>query len=165
MRVLLVALASLLIASSAVAQTGVGGPPPQPRTPPRGQDSPPNTPSQTASQQAPLGAVTCRIGHIAVYANRVHVHCSTLGLALESAMSQMPGGSGQPPPSSAPAFFAVGLQSEPALANLTVSLATAAAAQNKRVQILFDTSQASNPPGCQANDCRRLISLMMLVGD
>jgi len=178
MRILFIAALTLVLAGAAVAQTHA---PPPPQQPPqqgtsRSHQSAPNASqadmlhamNEQMHEQGALASVTCRIGNIAVLDTRVHVHCAGGPQAVASDIQGMVQGlyaGGQPPSStsSAPGYFAVGLQADPALANLVVSLATQAAAQNKQVQILYRVAPGGNPPGCQPNDCRRLIGIVMLV--
>jgi hypothetical protein len=102
--------------------------------------------------------VTCAVGNVAVFGDRVHVRCSAIQQVLTGVMGQ-----GAAPAQKTPAYYAVGLQAEPALANLTLTLATQAAAQHKQVQIFYINSPNQNPPGCQPYDCRRLTGIVMLV--
>lgn len=135
MRKLIIAASALAFASAAAAQD-------------------PNS-AQLGNQTV---TVTCAVGNVAVFGDRVHVRCSALQQALAGVMGQ-----GAAPAQNTPAHYAVGLQAEPALANLTLTLATEAAAQHKQVQIFYINSPNQNPPGCQPHDCRRLTGIVMLV--
>ncbi len=108
--------------------------------------------------------VTCRVGDVAVFDNRVHVRCAggtggvpSITESLQNAQGQITGASqgGRVP------YYAVALQSAPA--NSVLNLASHAAAQNRQVQILYHAEAGSNPPGCHPSDCRRLIGIIMVV--
>jgi hypothetical protein len=151
MRVLLVAASVFLFAGAAFAQ-------------PQGMEQ-----GQGPPRSGELGSVTCRIGNVAAFRDRVHIRCagditSQLQAQMQAMQSAMQGGGGgNAQTAAAPTYFAVGVQSEPALANLVLSLATQASAQNKQVQIYFDPSPSANPLGCHPSDCRRLAGLLMVV--
>ena len=175
MRVLLFALASLCLAGSALAQSNVGGPPPrQPPPSSRNHEVAPG-PNQNmldhmneaVNGQSAVRSTTCRIGNVGVFGNRVHVRCAAIESPIQAPRPPLGnlGQSAVPMEAWLPTYFAVSLQSDAALANMTVSLATAAAAQNKQVQILFTAGAGANPTGCAPNDCRRLIGMLMLVRD
>lgn len=144
----------------------------------------------SAQMQAPppsrIVSVTCRVGNIGVFQNRVHVRCAAAdNQAVQRSIQEMlnsidrmgvgsAGGGGAPldPATQAmyqamaanlPRFFAVGTQAEPAMADRLVQVASAAAAQNRQVEIFFDAANSANPPGCAQNDCRRLIGIVMIV--
>ena len=105
---------------------------------------------------------TCWIADVGAFTNRVHIRCTRdTGPSL--------GGLHTPdyvPPPEADAgivYFAVGAASDSALADRVIALASSASQQNKQVQIFYRTNPAENPPGCQTNDCRRLIGLVMII--
>ena len=105
---------------------------------------------------------TCFIADVAAFSNRVHVHCAPAGTTFGGGLytrDYVP----PPEPDAGIVYFAVGAASDAALADRVIALATSATQQNRQVQILYRTSAAENPPGCQANDCRRLIGLTLIV--
>jgi hypothetical protein len=165
MRIFVVAVLSIMLTGPAVAQ----------------RQAPPGSNYQEGMQAAydvlPAVAITCRVGNVGVFADRVHVRCAgDQTAAVQSVLSQIMqqqgvgggGGSGAGGANSTevagpPTFFAVGVQANPALADLVVSLASQASAQNRQVQIFFRPSATHNPPGCGHHDCRLMTGLVMQV--
>lgn len=165
MRIFVVAALSMMLVGSAFAQ----------------RHGPPGSGFQEQQQAAynalPPVAITCRVGNVAVFPERVHVRCAgDQAAAVQSVMQQMMqqqglgggGGGGGGGANSAqiagpPSFFAVGVQANPALADLVVLLASQASAQNRQVEIHFRPSAFHNPPGCASHDCRALVGIVMVV--
>ncbi len=104
----------------------------------------------------------CGIADVGAFTNRVHVRCARdTGPALGGLHTP----DYVPPPEADESviYFAVGATSDPALADRVIVLANSASQQNKQVQIFYRTNPAENPPGCQPNDCRRLIGFVMII--
>jgi hypothetical protein len=168
MRIVIVAALMLSLTGAVFAQTSIGaGAPPQPRSQQSDRGSAAVEGAQ-ADRTAPIASITCRVGGVAAYRDRVHVQCGgdprVVAQTIEQQMREvLQGMQGQAPPQpgSGPTFFAVGLPAEPALAALTVDLATHASAHNRQVQIFFVATTGENPHGCAPNDCRRLVGIAL----
>lgn len=105
---------------------------------------------------------TCFIADVAAFINRIHVHCAPAGTTFGNGL-YVHDYAPPPEPDAGIVYFAVGAASDPALADRVIAVATSATQQNRQVQILYRTNPAENPPGCQANDCRRLVGLTLIV--
>lgn len=92
---------------------------------------------------SPMGVAwhTCNIVQIGVEANRIHVRCTTAPSGYSNIF-----------------WFASALDSATAAqSNRLLVMMNTAYALGKPMLIGFDTNAANNPPGCQTNDCRKLL--------
>jgi hypothetical protein len=91
----------------------------------------PNTPNSSL--------VTCVISNIAVFSNRIHVHCASVV------------------PSTTISYFAASGDSAHALTtNRFLTLLNTAYALGKPVYLYYLDDPSNNPPGCQSGDCRAI---------
>jgi hypothetical protein len=104
---------------------------------------------------------TCVIADVAAFTNRVHVRCPHGSSPRSGLYTREYTPPVQPDP--AVIYFAVGATADPALADRVIALAGLAVEQNKSVVIFYRTNPAENPPGCLAQDCRRLVGIVTLV--
>ena len=103
-------------------------------------------PNAAAAQYQYSNEVSCTVGEVAVYPDRIHVFCSA--------------GGGNSPTGGGPVaikYFAVEIGS-PIAAN-AVSIASAATVHGRPVAITFDHDASDNPAGCLPGDCRRLVGI------
>lgn len=89
--------------------------------------------------------ITCTVGEVAVYYNRVHVFCS--GAAVTDIIDGTGG----------IRFFAVGI-TDP-MAPHVVAIANAAMVSGRPISIAYKPGAASNPEGCGAHDCRGIANV------
>lgn len=101
----------------------------------------------------------CVVVDVAAFSNRIHVHCVVPTQTHTGLYSR--GYTPPPQPDVGIVYFAVGAQSDPALADRALELATAAAQMNKPVHVFCRTNPAENPPGCLASDCRKLTGFVL----
>ena len=94
----------------------------------------------------------CPIVDIATFNNRVHIHCTP----QISACSLQPGKCAAPEP---PQYFAV--EASSAMAPTVIQIALAALSSKRPLNIFYDDNAAANPGGCQQNDCRRIIGVVI----
>jgi hypothetical protein len=90
--------------------------------------------------------VSCTVGEVAVYPDRVHVFCSA--------------GGGQSPTGGGPVairYFSVEIGNP--LAAHAVAIASAATVHGRPIAITFDHDASDNPAGCLPGDCRRLVGI------
>jgi hypothetical protein len=83
------------------------------------------------------GPFHCTIANIAVFSNRIHVHCT----AAISGISY---------------FAASGNSAHALTTNRFLALLNTAYSLGKPVYIYYLDNPASNPPGCQSGDCRAI---------
>jgi len=99
-----------------------------------------------SSAQAPESGVWrsgCVISNIMVGGDRIHVRCTT---ALADGTQ----------------FYAIHADSAHQIkANRILSILTTAFEMSRPVDILYETDVASNPPGCNAADCRFIKSILI----
>lgn len=89
--------------------------------------------------------VSCTVGEIAVFPDRVHVFCSA-GAGQTSLI--IPG---------TIRYFSVEIGSPLALPLITI--ASAATAHGRPIAVTSSTVVTENPAGCLAHDCRRLVGV------
>lgn len=109
--------------------------------------------AQAASATA---TVTCQVTDVSVFGDRVHVRCvegNLVGAYLATT-------AGQSATYSPFAFFAVPTSSP--LAGVVATLATSARASSKPLQITYQVQASSNPAGCAASDCRRILTARLI---
>jgi hypothetical protein len=100
---------------------------------------PPPATGSGAPSAADGGPFGCTISNIAVFSNRIHVHCSS------------------PIPSTSISYFASSGDSEHALVtNRFLAILNTAYSLGKPVYIYYLDNAASNPPGCNSGDCRAI---------
>lgn len=92
----------------------------------------------------------CTVVDVATFGDRVHIHC-TQGL---TACSLTPGGCPDQP-----LYFAVETGSP--MAASVVQSGIAAMMNKHYLQISYDDNPDENPAGCQQNDCRRIIGVVV----
>jgi hypothetical protein len=96
----------------------------------------------TPAVAVPVDSV-CTVDAVAAYANRIHIHCSRLGTGL-----------GFTPP----LYLAVEANSP--LATQALIIATRAlSTPDHQLGVTWENQISSNPPGCLATDCRRLLGV------
>lgn len=104
---------------------------------------------------APTGA-GCTVVDVATFDNRVHIHCTPPVTA--SSFKPCPGGCPQGGPN-APTYVAVEATSP--MASNVVLVGLSALINKRDVYIWYDNNVSANPAGCNANDCRRLIGVVI----
>jgi hypothetical protein len=109
------------------------------------------------SEPAHAGQVSayCTVVEVATFNNRVHIHCTQPVTACQLKA----GGCGQQE-ASAPTYVAV--ESNSAMASTTVQIGLSALINKRLVVVFFDDNAGANPVGCNQNDCRRLIGVVIL---
>ena len=98
-----------------------------------------NAPTQASSPTAPASVFTCTPNAVGVYANRIHVHCTT-GAA----------------PSASIFYFAVCNATDSALASRYLSVFTTAKVTGKNLTIFYASADTTSGPACSclSSDCR-----------
>jgi len=96
--------------------------------------------AQAGAVSAPdAGPFSCTIANIAVFSNRIHVHCNASV------------------PSTTISYFAASGDSAHALTtNRFLAILNTAYSLGKPVYIYYLADSASNPPGCASGDCRAI---------
>lgn len=95
------------------------------------------TPGETQSACTPV--------EVATFADRTHVRCAASNTGGPFAAN-----------ADGVVYFAVPTGSP--MAGILTDMAMTARATNKSLRVTYRTSTAQNPPGCQASDCRLLVS-------
>jgi hypothetical protein len=85
--------------------------------------------------------VTCTIGNIAVFPDRIHVHCTTPIVVGSDNVSY---------------FVAPGDSAHMLSTNRYLVLLNTAYTLGKNVYIIYDPNSADNPPNCNTFDCRAI---------
>ncbi len=107
----------------------------------RAQTTPPVLPA-AAPEEPSAGPITCTIGFVAVFNNRVVLRCV------------------EPLPSTIIFDFAAPTDAaNSAQTNRYLTLLNTAYALGKQVKFYYISDSGSNPPGCQTTTCRRLDGL------
>jgi len=101
----------------------------------------------SAPARANQVSAPCTIAGVATFTDRIHLQC----LIWRSGT----GGSGSAP--GLPAFLAVEVGSP--IAAHVVQLGLSALINARKVEVFYDDDAGANPPGCQKQDCRRLLGL------
>jgi hypothetical protein len=111
-----------------------------------------------ASEPAHAGQVSayCTVTEVATFNNRVHIHCTKPITACD--LKAGAGGCG--PEVSPPAYVAV--ESNSAMASTTIQIGLSALTTKRLVVVFFDDNAGANPVGCNQNDCRRLIGVVIM---
>ena len=92
----------------------------------------------------------CNVVDVATFNNRVHLHCKS-GV---QACDLLPGScNGQ---SQGIAYYAVEVNSP--MASSVIQIGLAAFASHRALGVFFDDDAGANPGGCNANDCRRILT-------
>ncbi len=102
--------------------------------------------------QAARQSVNCTLKDVGIFENRVHVEClymGALGLGIGN----------KPAPHPSATFFAVPIDT-PMAARVTELGAAMLNSKKRQVDVFYDDDPRANPPGCQANDCRRLLGIV-----
>ena len=96
---------------------------------------------------------SCSVVDVATFSNRVHIHCTkpVSGCDFQS------GGCAQQ--QAAPPTY-VAVESTSPMAPTVVQVGLFALTSKHLVDVLFDDNAGANPPGCNANDCRRLVGVV-----
>jgi hypothetical protein len=89
--------------------------------------------------------VSCTVGEVAVFADRVHVFCS--GGAGQTSLI-LPG---------TIRYFSVEISDPLALPLITI--ASAATVHGRPIAVTANTVASANPAGCLPGDCRRLVAV------
>jgi hypothetical protein len=98
----------------------------------------------------------CSVVDVATFNNRVHIHCTPQVAPCELAA----GGCGQQGPGpTAPTYVAV--EATNPMASSVVQVGLSALLNKRSVNVYFDDNVGLNPAGCNANDCRRLIGVVI----
>jgi len=107
--------------------------------------------SQVAQAESTLN--NCIVQSIAALPNRVHILCTvvpTAGLGSDS------------PSSGTVRYFALeNTVAQNAMALAVLSVANAAMQRNRSLTIIYRSDPNNNPAGCNANDCRRIVGVIM----
>jgi hypothetical protein len=98
-----------------------------------------------ASARIQSNDVSCTVGEVAVYYNRVHIFCS--GPAVTD-ISDGAGGI---------RFFALAI-SDPMAAH-AVTIASAALVSGRPISLTYAPGASNNPEGCAAHDCRKIANV------
>jgi hypothetical protein len=94
-----------------------------------------------APQAVNGGPFGCTISNIAVFPNRIHVHCTTAITVGTNNVSY---------------FAALGDSAHMLSTNRYLVLLNTAYALGKKVYIYYLDNPANNPPGCNTGDCRAI---------
>jgi hypothetical protein len=100
--------------------------------------------AQTSAPASPEGTRTCTVIGVAVFDTRIHIRCSTpVVIGTDSVI-----------------YYAYPIDATHGVqANRYLSVAYTAFSLGNTVQMVYDDSSASNPPGCSSADCRRIVWL------
>ena len=109
--------------------------------------------SSVPAQAGQVGA-SCAVADVATFNNRVHIHCTKPVMACDFA----PGGCGQQA-TYLPPYVAV--EANSAMAATVVQVGLSALINKRTVFVFYDDNVGANPAGCNANDCRRLIGVVI----
>ena len=111
----------------------------------------------TMSSRAHAGQAVaeCAVVDVATFDNRVHIHCQTPITACGLAA----GGGPCPDQGNVPTYVAVEANSP--MASSVVQVGLVALSGNKRLTVFFDDDTGANPAGCNQNDCRRIIGVVI----
>lgn len=90
--------------------------------------------------------VSCTVGEVAVYPDRVHVFCSAGGYVFVAGNQSFP-----------IRYFAV--ETDSPLAAQLVTIASAATISRRDISVTLDPDYGNNPAGCLVIDCRRLLGV------
>jgi len=102
--------------------------------------------------QAGQAAAGCSVVDVATFNNRVHIHCET---PVNPCSLQSGSCASLPKP---PTYVAVELNS--AMASTVIQLGLFALTSKHLLTVFYDDNAGANPPGCNANDCRRIIGVV-----
>jgi len=104
--------------------------------------------------KAGQAVVTCYVVDVATYGDRVHIHCAppVSGCSLAA-------GNCQPAAAAQPLYFAVETGSP--MAASVVHSGLAGLINKRSLEISYDDDPDQNPAGCQPNDCRRIVGVVI----
>jgi len=89
---------------------------------------------------------TCRVDQVGVFGNRIHVKCAPIaGTAYTSAIP----------------YYAMAINTDARVIDSVIALAIAAKQTNKPLVVQFDMADYASVPGCQGNNCRKLVAAML----
>jgi hypothetical protein len=97
--------------------------------------------SSGSPQAANDGPVACTISNIAVFPDRIHVHCTTSIMVGSNNVSY---------------FVAPGDSAHMLSTNRYLVLLNTAYTLGKKIYLYYDPNSAHNPPGCNITDCRAI---------
>lgn len=103
--------------------------------------------SSATAQEFGSTDVSCTVGEVAVYADRVHVFCKEGGAGWFANENNHGGIK----------YFAVAI-SDP-IAPHVIAIASAALVTQRPIGVVFDPNGGANPPGCLAADCRKALAV------
>jgi hypothetical protein len=102
--------------------------------------------SQVAQTSAESTLNNCLVHSVAALSNRVHIQCSAPAVGTIYGIR----------------YFAVeNTVAQNAMALSILSVANAAMQQNRSLTIIYRSNPNDNPAGCNANDCRRIVGVIM----
>ena len=113
--------------------------------------------AMTMSSPAHAGQAVaeCYVVDVATFDNRVHIHCQT----PVTACSLSAGGTACAAQGIPPTYVAV--ESTSPMASSVVQVGLAAFTSKRILTVFFDDDTGANPAGCNENDCRRIIGVMI----
>ena len=106
------------------------------------------------TQSADSTLNNCLVQSVAAFPNRVHILCTvmpTIGL----------GGAAQPSSATVRYFAVENTVAQNAMALAVLNVANAAMQRNRSLTVIYRTNPNNNPAGCNANDCRRVVGVIM----
>lgn len=100
----------------------------------------------TAALAEKVQSRSCKPVEVAVFANRIHVKCAPQ--ADKAYTGDI-------------TYYAMATNDRSAIDSLTLQVLTAAQASDRNLRVWFDLDDYKSVPGCQGNDCRRLVAVAM----
>jgi hypothetical protein len=104
--------------------------------------------------KASQAVTTCYVIDVATYSDRIHIHCAPPVSGCSLTPSGCPQGA-----QTQPVYFAV--ETSGSMASSVVQTGLAALIHKRPLEIAFDDNPGENPAGCEQNDCRRIVGVVL----
>ena len=114
-------------------------------------------PTPALAQAEEVTVRSCTVQSLGVFPDRIHILCNHNAPPPTSGLGALVT-SPQKPTIVAPPYFA--LENGP-MAAAALTAASAAMTKNRTLTIIYKNAASQNPGGCQTNDCRRLVAVMI----
>ena len=99
----------------------------------------------------------CAVQSIGALTDRVHILCKVAPAGADLSGLIYPV---KPAAPSANATFYYAIENGP-MANAVLTIASTAINKGRTLTIVYKSSASQNPSGCQANDCRRIVAVLL----